>query len=88
MHATSPDGKSSNSLPAEQSSKSDAGRQKTGFPKYHSTESKPQRNDVFCFEVEDEEDEDGEDSNEIAPQVKRVRTEDECTGSQGEILLL
>ncbi|VDK87429.1 unnamed protein product [Litomosoides sigmodontis] len=84
IHATS-DGKSSNSLPAKQSSKSDAGKQKTGFPKCDSTESKPRHSDAFCFEIEDEEDEDGEDSNEVAPQAKRVRAEDQCSGSQERV---
>lgn len=87
-HATISDGKSSSSSPVKHSSESDADRQKIGIPKHHSTESNPQRGDVFCFEIEDEEDEDTEDSNEIAPQAKRARPEEECTSSQGETLLL
>ncbi|KAL3981714.1 Wings apart-like protein regulation of heterochromatin family protein [Acanthocheilonema viteae] len=83
-HATISGSKSSNSSPVNQSPESDADRQKIGIPKYHSTESKPQRNDVFCFEVEDEEDEDTEGSNELAPQVKRARPE-ECTSSQERV---
>ncbi|CAG9538718.1 unnamed protein product [Cercopithifilaria johnstoni] len=81
-HATISDSKSSSSSPVKQSSELDPDRQKIGTLKYHSTESKPQRNDVFCFEVEDEETEDTEGSNEIAPQAKRARPEEKCTSSQ------
>uniref|UniRef100_A0A0R3RS57 WAPL domain-containing protein n=1 Tax=Elaeophora elaphi TaxID=1147741 RepID=A0A0R3RS57_9BILA len=84
-HATICDGKSSSSSPVKQSSELNTNRQKTGIPKRHPTESYQQRSDIFCFEVEDEEDEDTEGSNEIAPQAKRARPEEECTSSQERV---
>ncbi|OZC05020.1 hypothetical protein X798_08013 [Onchocerca flexuosa] len=85
-HATVSDGKSSNSsLPVKQPSDSDASRQKTGISKHHSTESNPQHSDVFCFEIEDEEDEGTKDNNEVAPQAKRARSEEKCTSSQERV---
>ncbi|KAK6109914.1 Wings apart-like protein regulation of heterochromatin family protein [Brugia pahangi] len=84
-HARISDGKSSSSSPTKQSSDSDADHQKTGVPKQHFTESNPQRSDVFCFEIEDEEDEDNEGSNEIAPQAKRAKPEEKCTISQEKV---
>uniref|UniRef100_A0A2K6W5H4 WAPL domain-containing protein n=1 Tax=Onchocerca volvulus TaxID=6282 RepID=A0A2K6W5H4_ONCVO len=84
--ATIRDGKSSNSSsPVKQPSDSDASGQKTGISKHHSTESNPQHSDVFCFEIEDEEDEGTKDNNEIAPQAKRARSEEECTSSQERV---
>ncbi|KAM3726829.1 Wings apart-like protein [Dirofilaria immitis] len=85
-HATISDGKSStSSSPVKQLFDPDANRQKTGIFKHHPTESNLQRSDVFCFEIEDEEDEDTEDNNEIAPQAKRARPEEECTSSQEKV---
>lgn len=86
-HATISDCKSSSSSPSKHSSDSDADGQRTGIPKHHTTECDPQRG-VFCFEIEDEQDDDDtEDINEIAPQTKRARPEEECANSQGEVVL-
>ncbi|MCP9266312.1 3-hydroxy-2-methylbutyryl-CoA dehydrogenase [Dirofilaria immitis] len=77
-HATISDGKSStSSSPVKQLFDPDANRQKTGIFKHHPTESNLQR--------KDEEDEDTEDNNEIAPQAKRARPEEECTSSQEKV---
>uniref|UniRef100_A0A915PJJ4 WAPL domain-containing protein n=1 Tax=Setaria digitata TaxID=48799 RepID=A0A915PJJ4_9BILA len=85
-HATVSDAKSPNSSsPTKQFSESDVTRQKKGFSKHHSPESYPQRSDVFCFEIEDEEDEDAGDTNEIPPQAKRSRPEEKCANSQEKI---
>lgn len=83
-HATISDDTSSSSS-IMQWSESDAVPQNR-IPKCQPTESKPQHSDGFYFEVEDEEDNEG--NNEIGPQAKRPRPEEECTSSQGEELLM
>lgn len=60
----------------------------SNFEMQQSAKSNPHKSDVFCFEKEEEEDEDvGGDNEHIPPQAKRLKPERECATSLGNDLL-